>query len=112
VTPALGFLGRIFDRRPAPPTLLIFDAGLLFNEMDLLAIRLGELWDAVDHFVVVESDRTFAGRPKPYFFGAHVSRFGRFAGKILYHKFQADESLGATGQARTTIQARVELEAE
>lgn len=110
MAPALGFLGRIFGRRRIRPTPLIVDACLLFNEIDLLEIRLGELWDAVDRFVVVESDRTHAGNPKPFFFEAHASRFQPFAAKILYHKFRTDESPGASGQARTTTEARFELE--
>lgn len=61
------------------------DACLLYNELDLLTIRLEELWDHVDHFVVVEADQTFAGRPKPLFFREHAARFAPYAAKLTHH---------------------------
>jgi beta-1,4-mannosyl-glycoprotein beta-1,4-N-acetylglucosaminyltransferase len=39
----------------------VFDAILFSNEMDMLEIRLRELYDVVDKFVIVESDHTFTG---------------------------------------------------
>lgn len=66
----------------------VIDATLLFNEIDLLEIRLNELDPHVDHFVVVEGNLTFSGAPKPWFFPEYRTRFARFASKLVYH--QAD----------------------
>lgn len=44
---------------------MILDACTFFNEADLLELRFCELDPVVDHFVVVEGDRTHAGEPKP-----------------------------------------------
>ena len=107
---ALSFFSRLFGSRPLTAAPRIVDACLLFNELDLLEIRLGELWDAVDHFVIVESDRTFAGRPKPYFFGADTSRFKPFSSKISYHKVQGLKPADA-GKPGAATAARFRVEA-
>jgi beta-1,4-mannosyl-glycoprotein beta-1,4-N-acetylglucosaminyltransferase len=44
---------------------VLVDTFLFNGEFDLLNVRLQELKDRVDLFVLVESDRTFAGKPKP-----------------------------------------------
>ena len=70
----------------------LIDMCLLFNEIDLLEIRLRELEKVVDKFVIVESDRTFAGHPKPFFFEHWQHRFRQWRRKIVYHKLQLDLS--------------------
>ena len=62
----------------------VFDCFTFFNELDLLEIRLNELDEVVDHFVIVESDRTFTNAPKSRVFEENRSRFDRFAGKIIH----------------------------
>ena len=62
----------------------IYNAFLFFNELELLEIRLDELYDIVDYFVIVESDRTFTNKPKPLYFNESKSRFERFLDKIKY----------------------------
>lgn len=42
----------------------IFDCFTLFNEFDLLRLRIRMLADHVDHFVVVEATQTHSGQPK------------------------------------------------
>src|SRR4030081_189074 len=61
---------------------MIVDCFTFFNELDLLEIRLKELGEVVDRFVLVESTRTFQGKPKPLFFRDNASRFGQFQPKI------------------------------
>jgi len=69
---------------PAPKRRRRVDACLLCNELDLLTLRFEELWDEIDHFVVVEADTTFSGRPKPLFFREHQTRFRPYADKVVY----------------------------
>jgi beta-1,4-mannosyl-glycoprotein beta-1,4-N-acetylglucosaminyltransferase len=45
----------------------LVDACIFFNEIDLLTVRFEELWNHVDHFVVVEADTTYSWRRKPLF---------------------------------------------
>lgn len=39
----------------------MYDAILFSNEMEILEVRLHELHEVVDKFVIVESDHTFTG---------------------------------------------------
>jgi beta-1,4-mannosyl-glycoprotein beta-1,4-N-acetylglucosaminyltransferase len=106
-----GNIGNLFRRRQSPPTPRIFDVCILFNEIDLLEIRIGELWNVIDHFVVIESNLTFSGRPKPFFFEAYRDRFERFANKITYHQFRPSELLDIRGLTPETMAERFALEA-
>lgn len=47
---------------------MVYDCFIFFNELDLLEIRLNELDDVVDYFVLVEANRTFQNNHKPYYF--------------------------------------------
>lgn len=61
---------------------MIFDGFILYQELDLLEIRLNELKDAVDRFVICEATKTFAGKQKPLFFEENKERFKEFLPKI------------------------------
>jgi beta-1,4-mannosyl-glycoprotein beta-1,4-N-acetylglucosaminyltransferase len=60
----------------------IFDCFTFFNELDLLEIRLAELYPLVDRFVLVEAARTFQGDPKPLCFQENRERFKPWLDKI------------------------------
>ena len=64
----------------------IYDCFIFFNELEILNIRLHELYDAVDYFVLVESSETFRGQPKPYIFEGNKARFAPFLDKIIHIK--------------------------
>ena len=57
---------------------------MLYNELDLLEMRLEILSGVVDKFVVVEANRTHTLRPKPLHFAQNASRFARFKDKIVH----------------------------
>lgn len=63
---------------------MIYDCFTFFNELDVLEIRLNELNDVVDKFVLVESPITFTGKPKPLFYKENLSRFEKFNHKIIH----------------------------
>lgn len=69
---------------PTVPSSLIFDCMLFFNELDLLEIRLHELSNVVDRFVVVESTWTFSGHPKPLVYRENRDRFRGFSDRIVH----------------------------
>jgi len=54
-----------------------------FNELDLLELRLTELCDHIDKFVIVESTLTFTGNPKPLYYQENASRFAKWANQII-----------------------------
>lgn len=62
----------------------IFDCFMFFNEFDVLSIRLYELYDQVDYFVLVESDTTFQGNRKPLLFDENKEKFAPYLDKIIY----------------------------
>jgi hypothetical protein len=62
----------------------IYDCFTFFNELELLKVRFEELYDTVDHFVLVEADQTFAGEMKPLFFEENKHLFERYMHKIIH----------------------------
>lgn len=63
---------------------MIYDTFLFFNEMELLDLRLHELANVVDRFVVVEANRTFTGLSKPLHFAENRHLFREFDERILH----------------------------
>jgi hypothetical protein len=61
---------------------MIVDGFMFFNELELLEIRLHELADVVDRFVLVEARETFSLQPKPLHFYENRSRFSDFLSRI------------------------------
>jgi beta-1,4-mannosyl-glycoprotein beta-1,4-N-acetylglucosaminyltransferase len=57
---------------------------MLFNEMDLLEIRLGELYDTVDAFVLAEGTETFSGNRKPFHYVQNLERFKPWSDKVHF----------------------------
>ena len=47
---------------------MIYDCFNFFNELDLLEIRFYTLYEVVDKFVIVESNKTHSGIPKDFNF--------------------------------------------
>lgn len=62
----------------------IYDSFIFFNELDLLEIRLNILNDYVNHFVLVESTKTFTGVGKPLYYEINKERFKKFNDKIIH----------------------------
>lgn len=57
---------------------MIIDCFTFFDELDLLEIRLHELKDVVDVFVLTEAPYTFTGLEKPLYFNDNKERFKDF----------------------------------
>lgn len=62
----------------------IYDCFMFYNEFEILEIRLNELYDHVDHFVIAEANTTHAGNPKPYNFLDNKEKFQPFLDKIIH----------------------------
>ena len=62
----------------------IVDCFLFFNELDLLKIRLEEISDEVDYFVLVEANTTFTRKPKPLFYDTNKHLFKKYNHKIIH----------------------------
>lgn len=66
------------------PINKVVDCFTFFNEFDILEIRLRELYDHVDRFVICEATQTFQGAPKPLYFAENRDRFTPFLDKITH----------------------------
>jgi len=64
----------------------IYDVFPFYNEFDILEIRLKELYNVVDYFVLVESNKTFTGIDKEYLFESNKERFAPYLDKIRHIK--------------------------
>ncbi|OGN54644.1 MAG: hypothetical protein A2098_03915, partial [Chlamydiae bacterium GWF2_49_8] len=62
----------------------IYDCVLFFNEPELLEIRLNELYESVDKFVIVETIENFQGKLKPLYFEENRHLFKKFEDKIIH----------------------------
>jgi beta-1,4-mannosyl-glycoprotein beta-1,4-N-acetylglucosaminyltransferase len=62
--------------------MLIIDAFIFYNEVELLLYRLELLYQVVDYFLIVESTLTHVGKPKEMYFDK--SLLERFSNKIIY----------------------------
>jgi beta-1,4-mannosyl-glycoprotein beta-1,4-N-acetylglucosaminyltransferase len=71
----------------------IYDCFNFFNELDLLEIRLNELNDIVDYFVIVESEKTHQNESKPLYYNElrDDERFKKFKEKIINVIVSGDE---------------------
>ncbi|KAG5610091.1 hypothetical protein H5410_021372 [Solanum commersonii] len=62
----------------------VFDAVLFNNEVDMLTIRWKELYPYITEFVLLESNSTFTGLPKPSYFANHRGEFEFVESRLTY----------------------------
>lgn len=62
----------------------IFDCFTFYNELDLLDIRLAELHNSVDAFVIVEATTTFQNTPKSLYLKDNWDRYSAYHDKIIH----------------------------
>lgn len=62
----------------------VFDLFPFFDELDILEVRLHELNDVVDTFIICEAGETYGGAKKPYIYDENRARFADFRHKIFY----------------------------
>ena len=70
--------------------LKIYDCFTFYTEFELLELRLKSLWNIVDYFVIVESNRTFSNKPKKLQFLERQGEFKEFFSKIRHVTFNAE----------------------
>ena len=64
----------------------VYDVFSIYNEFDVAEIRIKELWDTVDYFVILEASTTFVGDKKEYLFEKNKDRFAPYMSKIRHLK--------------------------
>lgn len=109
---AAGRICREYGMRERQKPVRIYDAFMFNSELDMLEvraapcmgnsamhgcavmgepglacaaqIRLHELYDVVDYFVITECRVTHQNAPKPLYYGDNRARFAKFEGKIIH----------------------------
>lgn len=64
----------------------VIDCFCFLNELELLELRLRELSDTVDYFVLCEANRTHTGMPKEFVFEQNADRYKDYLDKIIHVK--------------------------
>ena len=62
----------------------IIDCFMFYNELEILQIRLKELYDVVDHFIIVEATKTHSNIDKPLYFLENKHLFMPYMDKIIH----------------------------
>lgn len=73
----------------------VFDCFPFWKELDILEIRLNELNEIVDKFVIVESEWSHSGDKKPLYLRDNLQKFKKFRDKIVLisdYRFKKTES--------------------
>ncbi|MEG4422794.1 MULTISPECIES: tetratricopeptide repeat protein [unclassified Microcoleus] len=63
----------------------VYDCFPFFNEIDILKIRIEELKDVVDKFVLVEATKTHSGQPKPLYYKDLIHEFAEYQDRIIHY---------------------------
>lgn len=62
----------------------IYDCFTFYNELELLDLRLAELYSKVDYFVLVEATTTFQNQPKDLYYKDNEHRYRQYSDKIIH----------------------------
>jgi len=61
----------------------VIDCFTFYNELEVLELRLEELYESVDLFILVEAEKTHKGENKRFIFEENKWRFEKWLGKII-----------------------------
>jgi len=64
----------------------IYDLILINTELEWLEIRMGQMADQVDYFIIIEADKTFTNAKKPLHVLQNWNRFKTYHHKMIRHK--------------------------
>jgi beta-1,4-mannosyl-glycoprotein beta-1,4-N-acetylglucosaminyltransferase len=64
----------------------IIDSFVFYNELDMLNLRLHELNEHVDYFILVEANKTYSNNPKNFIFEQNKFKYQKFLHKIIHIK--------------------------
>ena len=63
---------------------MIYDCFIFTNELELLEIRLNELYQIIDKFLIIEATKSHQGKEKPLYYEENKQRFKKFHNKIIH----------------------------
>ncbi len=74
----------------------IFDCFTYFNEKKILELRLEELGNYVDNFIIVEASETFTGKKKPFYFDEISKNLSKWLDKIILYRISFDDDISSS----------------
>jgi len=72
--------------------MAVYDVFTFYDEFELLLVRLREHASFVDHFILIQGDSNFTGKPKPFHFPNSDARFAPYLSKIQVKNIQLDQN--------------------
>jgi beta-1,4-mannosyl-glycoprotein beta-1,4-N-acetylglucosaminyltransferase len=81
----LGIVQTLVEFLPINNNGKIYDCFLMYNELDLLKLRIRELYDHVDHIVICECVKSFSGEEKQLFYKVNSDLFAQYNDKIIHY---------------------------
>ena len=78
----------------------LIDCFTFYNELEMLELRLSELYDVVDKFILVESDLTHKGDRKAFYYEENSWKFQKWADKIIHLKIEFPKHLDVWGREK------------
>lgn len=69
----------------------IIDCFMFYNELDVLKVRLHELYEVVDTIIIIEATRTHTGKPKQMYYLENKHLFKDYNDKIIHLATDFDE---------------------
>ncbi|WQF78322.1 Putative glycosyl transferase, family 17 [Colletotrichum destructivum] len=78
----------VFAPQTASGRRKVYDLFMVNTELDWMEIRLNATFNYVDYFIIVESPKTFTGRPKPLTIKENWERFKPYHDKLIYHELE------------------------
>jgi hypothetical protein len=72
------------ELKPRKQPVHIIDGVIINDELDMLEVRLEELAEVVDYFIIVEAAYTLQNTPKPLYFSQNITRFAKFLPQIVH----------------------------
>ncbi len=71
----------------------VIDCFTFYNELEILELRLRELYDTVDKFILVEAEKTHKGENKRFIYEENQWRFQEWIDKIIHVKVYYPSSI-------------------
>jgi hypothetical protein len=78
----------------------VIDCFTFYNELEMLELRLSELYDVVDYFILAESTKTHKGEEKRLEYEENKERFSKWSDKIINIKVSFPDNLDAWGREK------------
>ena len=94
--------GQELTFKPGGKSRLVYDLFSFNNELSTLEMRMIELEDVVDFFVIIEMPYTLTGIPKPLYFQENRMRFAKYLKKVILvtGNETGNKNAGAWGRER------------